>query len=134
MAQVLAEALAGIAGLRVEPYVSDKSRPPVCIIGQPSIDWTDPESGFCWATWDFPLLLVTARNQDRSAQSELSRLVRDVANALNDFPTGGTGVSFIAAQCREPDHRHHQRAGAARLQPARAGARVATRRNEWQRC
>lgn len=93
---VLAEALAGVEGLRVEWYISDKARPPVAVIGQPSIDWQDPESGFCWATWEYPVLLVTARTSERDAQVELSRLVRDTAGALDNFPTAGTGVEFIS--------------------------------------
>ena len=99
---VLAQALASVEGLRVEWFAADKSRPPVAVIGQPTIDWQDPASGFCWATWEFPVLLVTARNSDREAQLELSRLVRDVANAINDYPLAGTGVAFIAALDARP--------------------------------
>jgi hypothetical protein len=79
---VLSAALADIQGLRVMAYVADASRPPVAIIGQPAIDWADPEAGFCWATWEYPITIITARNSDKEAQAELARLVRDVANAL----------------------------------------------------
>ncbi len=82
IAQVLADLLAGVEGLRVEQYVADKSRPPVAVIGQPDINFQDPDSGFCWASWEFPITIITARNNDRDAQRELSRLVRDVVNAL----------------------------------------------------
>lgn len=102
VAQVLSAALADVDGVRVDWYVSDKSRPPVAVIGLPSIDWQDPESGFCWATWEFPVTIVTARNSDRDAQTELSRLVRDIANALNDYDTAGTGVAFIATLDARP--------------------------------
>lgn len=89
VAQALAMLLEGISGLRVEPYVSDKSRPPVAVIALPRIDWQDPDAGFCWAAWDFPITVITARNSDRTAQEELGRLVRDVANALMHTPVDG---------------------------------------------
>jgi len=103
VATVLVAALAPVQGLRVEWFISDKSRPPVCIIGQPTIDWMDPDSGFCWATWEFPLLIVTTRASDRDAQGDLSRFVCEVANALDTFPTAGTGVEWIAAMNARPD-------------------------------
>lgn len=102
VAQVLAAALAAVENLRVEWYAADKARPPAAVIGQPSIDWQDPDSGFCWASWEFPVLLVTARASDREAQVDLSRLVRDVAVALNEYPTAGTGVSWIACLDARP--------------------------------
>lgn len=102
VAQVLSAALVGVDGARVEWYVADKSRPPVIVIGLPTIDWQDPESGFCWATWEFPLLVVTTRANDRAAQVELATLVRDVANALNDFNTSGSGVFYVAALDAHP--------------------------------
>ena len=89
VAQALAGLLGGVSGLRVEPYISDKSRPPVAVIALPSITWDDPEAGFCWAAWEFPITVITARNQDRDAQTELSRLVRDVALALAHAPAPG---------------------------------------------
>lgn len=89
VAQALAVLLADVDGLRVEAYVSDKSRPPVAVIALPTITWNDPGAGFCWASWEFPIAIITARNNDRDAQTELSRLVRDVANALNHSPVEG---------------------------------------------
>jgi hypothetical protein len=89
VAQVLADLLATVEGLRVEPYVSDKSRPPVAVVALPTITWDDPEAGFCWASWEFPITVITARNSDRDAQADLSRLVRDVAGALNHAPVAG---------------------------------------------
>jgi len=98
VAQALAVLLEGIGGLRVEPYVSDKSRPPVAVIALPRLRFDDPEAGFCFAAWEFPITIITARNQDRSAQEELSRLVRDVCNALMHPPAAGIGdVAPIAA-------------------------------------
>lgn len=89
VAGVLAGLLGDVPGLRVEPYVSDKSRPPCAVIALPRIVWNDPDAGFCWAAWEFPIVIVTARNNDRDAQAELSRLVRDVANALDHTPVDG---------------------------------------------
>lgn len=100
VAEVLAGLLADVDGLRVEPYVSDKSRPPVAVIALPRIDWNDPDAGFCWASWDFPVTIITSRNNDRDAQSELSRLVRDVANALT-HPTVD-GVHDVTPLTAEP--------------------------------
>jgi hypothetical protein len=83
VSQVLATLLADVDGLRVEWFVSDKSRPPVAVIGLAAIDWQDPDAGFCFGTFEVPVTIITARSNDRDAQLELSRLVRDVANALN---------------------------------------------------
>lgn len=100
IAAVLAELLSDIDGLRIEPYVSDKSRPPCVVIARPRIDWEDPEAGFCWASWDFPITIITTRSWDRSAQAEESRLVRDVANALSHQPVAG--VHDIQVQTGDP--------------------------------
>jgi hypothetical protein len=109
VSQALATLLADVDGLRVEWYVADKSRPPVAVIGLPYIDWQDPDSGFCWATFEVPITIITARSNDRDAQVELSRLVRDVANALNtpgvvpgifsiDLLDARSGTASIAGQ------------------------------------
>ena len=99
VAQVLSAALAGVDGLRTDWYVSDKSRPPVAVIGLPTIDWQDPDSGFCWATWEYPVTIITARNNDRDAQTELSRLVRDAANALSGpTPEGVFDIRLLDAR------------------------------------
>ena len=83
VSQALAMALADVPGLRVVWYVADTARPPVCIVGLPTIDYIDTQSGFCRATWDYPLTIVAMRNNDREAQSELSRFVSDVSLALD---------------------------------------------------
>lgn len=100
VSQVLASLLADVEGLRTEWYVSDRSRPPLCVIGLPVIDWQDASAGFCHARWEFPVTIVTARNNDRDAQVELSRLVRDVANALNDAeePPGVLSIELLDAR------------------------------------
>lgn len=82
LTETIAARLQEIDGLRVYPYVSDAVRPPSCVIAQPEIDWTDNLSGFCAATWTFPLTVVVPRNNDRDAQASLSRLVMEIANAL----------------------------------------------------
>lgn len=102
VSQVLAACLADIPGLRVEAYLADKSRPPVAIIGQPTIDWLDPEAGFCWATWEFPVLIVVARNSDRDAQADLARLVQAVAAALDGADLTGAGVFSIRPMDARP--------------------------------
>jgi hypothetical protein len=87
VAQVLAEILGGVEGLRTSWWLADNSRPPVAILGQPSIDYVDPESPFCFATWDFPVVIVVNRGSgggERDAQRELSRLVSACALALSN--------------------------------------------------
>jgi hypothetical protein len=62
-----------------------------------------------WATFEVPITIITARSNDRDAQVELSRLVRDVANALNtpgvvpgifsiDLLDARSGTASIAGQ------------------------------------
>jgi hypothetical protein len=87
--EVLADLIGDVEGLRVEAYVADKLRPPVAVVGLPVITWNDPEAGFCWATWEVPVTVVTARNTDRDAQTELSHFVRDIAVALNHEAVDG---------------------------------------------
>jgi len=97
--QALASLLADVDGLRIEYYVADKSRPPVAVFGLPSIDFQDPDAGFCYATFECPILIITARNNDREAQHELSRLVCDVANALNaGSPPGIFSIDLLDAR------------------------------------
>lgn len=95
----LATALEDVGGLRVEWGPMDKARPPCCVLSLPTLTFNDETSGFCWALWDYSLALVTARNQDVAAQQELSRLVRDVANALNHQDVEGlSDVSVLDAR------------------------------------
>jgi hypothetical protein len=99
VSQVVASMLAGVDGLRTDWYVSDASRPPVAVIGLPYINWADPSSTFCWAVWEYPVTVATARNNDRDAQLELSRLVRDVAVALDGpTPPGVFDVTLLDAR------------------------------------
>jgi hypothetical protein len=102
VAQVLSAALADVDGLRVEPRPSDKARPPVAIIAQPSIDYRDPEAGFCRATYEFPIAIVTASNNDRDAQLELWRLADAAALAVDRYDTGGTGVFSMTVLRSDP--------------------------------
>jgi hypothetical protein len=80
--QALASVLCTVDGLRVYPYVADSTRPPAAVVGQPDIDFADPESGFCFATFTVPITIITTRANDRDAQADLSRLVWQVATAL----------------------------------------------------
>lgn len=82
VATALSAELEAIDGLRVSWYVADTARPPIAIIAQPTIDYTDQTAGFCSASWDFPITIVVSRNADRDAQTELSRLVSEIAQAL----------------------------------------------------
>lgn len=95
----LAMLLAGVDGLRVSWYVNDTARPPIAVIGMPTITFNDPESTFCWGTFEYSLAVVTARANDRDSQQELSRLVRDVANALNGpVPEGIFSIDLLDAR------------------------------------
>lgn len=95
VSEALAVSLADVEGLRVSWYVADTARPPVAIIGQPTIDYSDQASGFCAASWDYPVTIVVSRNNDREAQDALSRFVNDVALALDEaVPT--SPVQLIA--------------------------------------
>lgn len=83
VAQALVDAIEAVPGLRATWYVSDASRPPVAVIAQPDIDYTEGSAGFCTAAWTFPVTIVVTRNNDRDAQRDLSRYVHDVALALD---------------------------------------------------
>lgn len=89
VAQILANVIGTVEGLRVAWWISDAARPPVAIIAQPEIDYADPEAPFCFAAWVFPVAIVVNRNQDRDAQTDLSRLVSEVAVALDDANPDG---------------------------------------------
>lgn len=81
-AELLAGILAGIDGLRSYPYVADKFMPPGVIVGLPTIDYADPASGFCNATYDHELVLVVSRNQDLQAHRDLSKWLAAIAAAI----------------------------------------------------
>jgi hypothetical protein len=87
VAHALAELIETVDGVRVYWYVADTVRPPAAVISQPDLDFTDPASTFCAATWTFPVTLVTSRANDRDAQSTMSRLLLDVVSAVSaDVP------------------------------------------------
>jgi len=87
ISQAMADVLDGL--VRTYWYVSDTIRPPAVVIAQPSVDYLDTLSGFCSATWTFPLTLVVARNNDRDAQLSLSRNLQLVTNALDSADLAG---------------------------------------------
>jgi hypothetical protein len=85
--------------LRVHEYVVDTARPPCIVLGQPTIDFADPASGFCLATWDYPVNVITARTDPVAAQREMSQMLLDVVTALGaDVP----GVFAIEPQDARP--------------------------------
>lgn len=88
LAEVIVEALEDLE-LRVYAYVADAARVPCLLVMQPSVDYLDTLSGFCSATWTFPCLLAVARNQDRDAQLNLSRYLRDITTALSSYQAPG---------------------------------------------
>lgn len=103
LAQVLGDMLAAVEGIRVYTYVADVTRPPAnggaVVIGLPTIDWQDEQSGFCYSMWEFPLAVVTTRSNDLAAQQHLSRLVRDVAQALSGpVPDGVFSIQLVDAR------------------------------------
>ncbi len=81
-------------------WVSDASRPPVAIIAQPSIDYADTDAPFCFASWTFGIAIVVNRSNDREAQRELSRLVNEVALAIDtaDAPAGVFDIAALDAR------------------------------------
>lgn len=100
LAQLIADRLSTIDGLRVHWYVSDAVRPPSVVIGQPSVDYSDTAAGFCSAVWSFPLTLVVSRNSDREAQLALSRFLQAIVTTLAD--TEADGVSDVAPIAARP--------------------------------
>lgn len=100
VAQVLAEIIGTVDGLRVVWWISDASRPPVAVIAQPDIDYVDAATPFCFASWVFPVAIVVERNNDRDAQTKLSKYVSAVALALADAvpPDGVFDITPLTAR------------------------------------
>lgn len=93
----VAEILAGIlegAGFRVEWYVPDKARPPCAVLGLPLIRYDDPDAGFCFASYEYPLALVVPRPNDATAQRKLAGMVSDAAHALDQYSPPDAGGLF----------------------------------------
>lgn len=89
VAEALKGRLDGVDGLRAYWYAADTARPPLAVVGQPTIDYRDASGGFCQAVWLFTIELVVARNDDRAAQTTMSRLLSDAVMALtNDVDDG----------------------------------------------
>jgi hypothetical protein len=98
VAGVLAELLEDVPNLRVYAYVADSVRPPAAVVGQPTLDFNDPDSAFCAATWNFPITVMTTRSNDREAQSAMSRLLLDIVNALGEPVPGILDIQPIDAR------------------------------------
>lgn len=83
----LAELLGTVEGVRVWSYVPDNFKAPGVVLGQPSIDFADQGAGFCTATWTVPCNVITNRANERTAQSEMSKLLFDIVTVLGtDVP------------------------------------------------
>lgn len=98
VAERLQELLDGIDGLRSYWYVSDTTRPPAAVIGQPDIDFLDNQSGFCTATWIFPVSVVVPRSNDREAQTQMSRLLMEITGALDTEVPGLFSIEPVDAR------------------------------------
>jgi hypothetical protein len=88
VAGLLAEQLRTVPGLRVHEFVIDTARPPCVVIGQPSLDFADPDAGFCQATWLFPCNILTTRSDAVAAQREMSQMLLDVVGSLGGDAPG----------------------------------------------
>ena len=80
---ILERILGGVEDLRVYTQVTDTVRPPAVVIAQPVITFNDPESGFCSASWAFGMTVIVSRNNDRAAQSAMSRYLLEIATVLD---------------------------------------------------
>jgi hypothetical protein len=86
LAEVIVGILDDLSGVRAYAYISDLVRPPTTgaaiVVAQPTIDYEDTLSGFCSATWIFPVTLVVARGDAQSAQRALSQYLHLVTTTL----------------------------------------------------
>lgn len=98
VAEQLKTLLDGVDGLRTYWYVADTVRPPAAVIGQPDIDYADPGSTFCTATWSFPITVVVSRSNEREAQKQMSRLLRDIVGALDTEVPGIFSIQPLSAR------------------------------------
>jgi hypothetical protein len=98
VAEEIANLLDDIDGLRVFWYVSDLVRPPAAVVGQPDIDYADPTSSFCAAVWSFPITVVVARGNDRDAQTQMSRLLHEMVQALATEVPGVFSIEPVSAR------------------------------------
>lgn len=101
VAEELAKLLRGVEGLRVYWAPLDTVRPPAAVIGQPDVDYTDSTSGFCTATWSFPITLIVARGSgggERDSQALMSRLLMEAAQALAAEVPGIFSIEPVGAR------------------------------------
>jgi hypothetical protein len=80
---VLEQILTDVDGLRVYTQVLDTVRPPAVVIAQPGLVFNDFTAGFCAAIWTFGLTVIVSRNNDRAAQTAMSKYLLDIVAALN---------------------------------------------------
>lgn len=99
IAKVLHDLIDAIPDVRSYAYVADTVRVPAAVIGQPELDFEDQSSGFCKATWTFPITLIVKRSNERTAQQDLSKLILDVVTALNgEAPDGVLSIEPMNAR------------------------------------
>lgn len=99
VSQVLAEVIGTVEGLRTAWYIADNSRPPCAVLSQPTITYDDPETPFCFGTYEYSVVIVVNRSSDRDAQSDLARFVSETARVLNDAvpPDGVFSIEPLSA-------------------------------------
>jgi hypothetical protein len=98
IASALEDVLSGVDGLRAYRYVADSVRVPAAVVALPTIDYADPESGFCTATWSFGISIIVSRSSDRASQDALSQMVSDVVQALDAAQLDGVlAVEVLSA-------------------------------------
>lgn len=99
VAQALADAIGTVPGLRSWAYLPDTFQPPGVVVGQPDLAYEGVQRSFCTALWSFPLHLVVARTQDRTAQESLFTFLDAVVKAIDEDSTLG-GVAQMARVTR----------------------------------
>lgn len=98
VAQALTGRLKAVEGLRSYWYVADTARPPLAVVNPPEIDYRDSSGGFCRAVWRFTIEIVVSRNDDRAAQTTMSRLLTDAVMALSSDVDDGIVVEPLDAR------------------------------------
>jgi len=89
LAQGIADALAPIVGVRVDPFPTDLALPPCVVVERPTIEWATEQRTFTGCRWEWPLTVVAARSRDKTAHDELDRIVTAVEQHLGEDPTLG---------------------------------------------
>lgn len=102
LAQGIADALAPIVGVRVDPFASDLAVPPCIVVERPTITWATEQRTFAGCRWDWPLTVVVARSHDKTAHDELDRIVTAVEQHLGEDPTLAGVARWAHLESAEP--------------------------------